>query len=164
MDFESLYETAKLGITYGGIALGSYATVFCGLSVANSAGREITSQKELEAITAEESRTLGFKETPRLDIRERNRAVAEPAQESNQQKDTIVLGGIARKRNVVRHELFHLKRLDENPSLRTLFTSGEDPVSYARRKLQYFFVEEPLALMYGTLGIKMGLKNNSQEN
>lgn len=163
MDFESIYETAKLATTYGGIVLGSYATVFCGLSVANAAGREITSPKELEAITAEESKALGFTESPRLEVREGNRAFAESAQESNSWKDTIALGGISRKRKLVRHELFHLKRLEENHHLKKLFTSGEGALSATQRKLQYFFIEEPLALMYGTFGIKMGLKNEEEK-
>ncbi len=164
MDFESLYATAKLAATYSGIALGSYATVFCGLTVANSAGREVTSLTELERITLEESEKLSLKVVPQVNVGDGNDAFAAPAQEGNDWKDTIHLGGISRKRNLVRHELFHLKRLEENLLLKKLFTSRDDPLHYLNRKIQYFFIEEPLAFMYGTFGIKIGLKNNLEES
>jgi hypothetical protein len=162
MDLESIYETVKFAATYGGIALGSCATVYFGLAVANHAGREITSLTELERTVEEESENLSLKDIRCVEI-EGDRAFAEAAQKGNGLRDSVYFGGTSRKRNVIRHELFHLKRLDNNPRLKKLFTSGEDTLSSLKRRLQYFFIEEPLAMMYGTLGMKIGLKNKQEQ-
>ncbi len=157
MDLESIYESVKLATTYGGIALGSCAAVYYGLAVANYAGREITSLTELEEVVQDESDKLGLKKIRCIEL-EGNRALAVPAQDCNNFRDTVYFGGIARKRNLVRHELFHIKWFDENPMLKELFTSGESISSSLKRGLQYLFVEEPLAMIYGVFGIKLGLK------
>ena len=138
MDPNEVFEYLTRGIEL--LAIGSliYTGGLLGLAIAHVFSQRINSQDELEERVTEEALKLGLDP---LSIKAKYNGVVNGVRKNGEYYDLHLTGDnlLCTNRAGVRHELYHVHRGDMEHS------------SFFR----YFFLEEPRALLYGSLKIKL---------
>ncbi len=139
MTLSTIKKGIKRTLLAGAIA---YPTLFATDILSNFALERIDSQEELEEIVYEEATNLGMN-TDIIKCELEDEIEGWSAYGGGLENQYIFLGGFLANRKMVRHELYHLydKHCDHDTKL--------------KEELNYWFVEEPKAIIYSFTGLKL---------
>jgi len=145
---EDIFNIIGEGAKWLGIGGGSYMGALMGTSLIGLFYRDrITNTEQLEKILQEEKEKLGINEEVRGHLSEDFEGHVHYAQNDflGGTPHIISIGGILARRNVVKHELYHIKKQHWN----------NRPKNSLLNMLDYLFRREPQAIAYGTFGLKL---------
>lgn len=124
-------------------AVSAYTLGLAGVSMlGNVFSEKITSQEHLDRLVREESKSLGMEVPEAVFCEDESKA---SCQKSEDNRCRVNIGGAFATRSTVRHEVYHVHK--DHPKKPT-----EERVTDI---LKYLFVQEPQAIAYSVLGIKL---------
>ena len=136
--FEYANEGMKWLVLGGGTYMVSLATLIGSTGVCATFSQKIKTQEELVSIVNEEAKRLGVDKSIVSTLHDELEACSGKREDDSLY--VLHVGGFLAKRNVVRHELYHIYK-------------GDCDKKY--NLLRYLFIEEPRAILYDTFGIKL---------
>jgi hypothetical protein len=139
MTISEIKKGVKRTLLAGTIA---YSTLFATDILSNYALEEIKSQRELEEIVHKEATTLGM-DPEIIKCELLNELAGESIYGGDLKNQYIYIGGLLANRKIVRHELYHI------------YDKHCDHDTKTKAELNYWFIEEPKAIIYSLTGLKL---------
>ena len=139
MAFSKIKKGIKKTLITGTIA---YSALFATDILSNFPTQKIKSQKELEKIVYEEATILGM-DTNIIKCELLNELAGESIYGGDLKNQYIYIGGLLANRKIVRHELYHI------------YDGHGDHDTKLETELNYWFIEEPKAIIYSFTGLKL---------